>query len=485
MTEKWRFIRLVNQLPGPTLLEMFGEILRFKMDSKQFTCQIEAIFRKYAYQHDHGILCLWFGLRPMLFLSRAASAKVIFENTKLTNKSDDYDIFKRLVGDGLLSASGQTWFKARRMLTPAFHFNILRKHVEVFNEQTKNMLEKLDKYCDTNETFDLLPYLRRYGLDVIAETTMGVSIDAQNRCNNDAYYEAIEVVFNLMWARIRYPWYWFAAIRWLTGFDKKLDYYCNICKKLTSEIIAAKKKEWEAFDNQPSVDDLSASGKKQLTFMDLLFSVRNEYNLTDEDIRSQVDTFMAAGTDSASVQIGLNLFALGHRQHYQDKIYEEIKCVLGETERDITVDDINELKYLYQCVCETGRITPSSGIIGRKIDTELDLCGYTIPAGITCCISPFYIMRDPAHYDNPEKYDPEHFAPDKVKNRDPFAYVPFSAGIRNCIGNRFANLELVVTLAHILRRYRVISMISEAENPLIMELSLKPSKGIPIRLERR
>ncbi|VBB32012.1 unnamed protein product, partial [Acanthocheilonema viteae] len=89
------------------------------------------------------------------------------------------------------------------------------------------------------------------------------------------------------------------------------------------------------------------------------------------------------------------------------------------------------------------------------------------------------------HYDNPEKYDPEHFAPDKVKNRDPFAYVPFSAGIRNCIGNRFANLELVVTLAHILRRYRVISMIPEAENRPIPEFTLKPSRGFPIRLERR
>ncbi|VDO11566.1 unnamed protein product [Brugia timori] len=102
--EKWRFIRLVNQLPGPTLLEMLGEVLRFKMDSEQFTYQMEAIFRKYAYQNDHGIVCFWFGLRPMLFLARSTSAKVIFENTKLTSKSDDYDIFKRLVGDGLLSA---------------------------------------------------------------------------------------------------------------------------------------------------------------------------------------------------------------------------------------------------------------------------------------------------------------------------------------------------------------------------------------------
>uniref|UniRef100_A0AAF5Q696 Cytochrome P450 family protein n=3 Tax=Wuchereria bancrofti TaxID=6293 RepID=A0AAF5Q696_WUCBA len=458
---------------------MLGELLRFKMDSEQFTYQMEAIFRKYAYQNDHGIVCFWFGLRPMLLLARSTSAKVILENTKLTSKSDDYDIFKRLVGDGLLSASGETWFKARRMLTPAFHFNILRRHMDIFNEQTK-----IYKYCDTNETFDLLPYLRRYGMDVVAETTMGISIDAQN-CSNDQYYETLEIVFNLMWARIRYPWYWFAAIRWLSGYDQKLDYYCNICKKLTSQIIAAKKKEWEEFDNQPSIEELSAGGKKQLTFIDLLFSVRDKYNLTDEDIRGQVDMFMVAGSDSVSAQIGFNLFALGHRQHYQEKVYQEIRNVTGDTPRDITMDDFNELKYLFQCICETGRITPNIVVIGRKIDIEIDLCGYTVPAGITCCISPFAIMRDPKHYDNPEEYDPEHFAPDKVEKRDPFAFVPFSAGIRNCIGSKFANLELVVTLAHILRRYRVISMIPEVQNRPIPEFTLKPSKGFPIRLERR
>uniref|UniRef100_A0A0R3S6H5 Cytochrome P450 4c3 n=1 Tax=Elaeophora elaphi TaxID=1147741 RepID=A0A0R3S6H5_9BILA len=444
IVEKRRFVQLINQLPGPTALEMLGEILRFGMDSKKFSSRMEAIFRKYAYQHDHGIICLWFGLKPILVLTRSTSAKVILENTKLMNKSDDYDIFKRL-----------------------------------------NMLENLDKHCDTNETFDLLPYLHRYGLDIIAETTMGIKIDSKHQHISDQYREALPIVQQLMWARLRYPWYWFAPIRWLTGFDKKLDYYCNICKKLTSQIITEKKKEWEAFDNQPSMDDLSASGKKQLTFMDLLFSFRQQYSLTDEEIRDQVDMFLAAGSDSVSIQIGFNLFALGHRQHYQEKVYEEIKRVLGETERDITPDEVSELKYLYQCICETGRLMPSAAIIGRKIDTELDLCGYTVPAGTTCCISPFSIMRDPKHYDNPEGYDPEHFSPEKVKNRDPFAFVPFSAGIRNCIGSKFANLALMVTLAHILRRYRVTSMISEVENQLVLDLALKPSKGIPVRLERR
>uniref|UniRef100_A0A915PIK0 Cytochrome P450 n=1 Tax=Setaria digitata TaxID=48799 RepID=A0A915PIK0_9BILA len=394
----------------------------------------------------------------------------------LINKTDDYDILKQLTGDGMLTASGETWFKARRMLTPAFHFSILRKYMEVFNEQAKILLEKLDVFCDTNQTFDILPYLRRYGLDVIAETAMGVRIDAQNCHKNDQYIEALQAVEHLAWIRLMYPWYWFAPIRWLFGFNRKLDYYCNMCNRLIREVIAEKKKEWEAFDNQPSTEDLSASGKKQLSFLDLLFSIRNQYSLTDEDIRCQVATFMAAASDAVSSQIGFNLFALGNRHHYQENVYEEIKHVLGETERNITMDDVNELKYLNQCICETGRITPNALIVGR---------GYTVPAGTTCYICLFGVMRDPKHYDNPEVYDPEHFAPDKVKNRDPFAFLPFSAGTRNCIGSKFATLELAVTVAYILRRYRVIAMLSEEENRLLPEFSLKPSKGFPVRLERR
>uniref|UniRef100_A0A915PF15 Cytochrome P450 n=1 Tax=Setaria digitata TaxID=48799 RepID=A0A915PF15_9BILA len=293
--EKWRFIRLASKLPGPTLWEMLEELSQFTLDREKFTYCLEAIFRKYAYKDDHGMVSLWFGLTPTLLLTRTKSAKVIFENSTLVNKTDDYEASKRLTGNGMLSASGEKWFRARRMLTPAFHFNILRKYMEIFNEQAKILLEKLDMHSDTNQTFDLLPYLRRFGLDVIAEATMGVRVDAQNYHRNDQFAEALQIMQHLAWVRILYPWFWFAPIRWLFGFNRKLDYYCNICKNLIHEVIAEKKKEWEAFDNQPSTDDLTASGKKQLSFLDLLFSIRNQYNLTDEDIRDQVATIMAAG----------------------------------------------------------------------------------------------------------------------------------------------------------------------------------------------
>uniref|UniRef100_A0A915PLS3 Cytochrome P450 n=1 Tax=Setaria digitata TaxID=48799 RepID=A0A915PLS3_9BILA len=294
IADKWRFIRLASKLPGPSFWEVFEEFSQLTLDREKITYWLEAIFRKYAYKDDHGMVCLWFGLTPTLLVTRTASAKAIFENAMLMNKTNDYETLKKLTGNGMLAASGETWFKARRMLTPAFHFNVLRKYVEIFNDQAKILLEKLDKHSDTNQTFDILPYLRRHGLDVIAEAAMGVRVDAQNCHRNDQYADALEAVEHLAWLKIIYPWYWFAPVRWLFGFNQKLDYYCNMWKNLILEVIAEKKKEWEAFDNQPSTDDLSASGKKQLSFLDLLFSIRNQYNLTDEDIRDQVGTFMAA-----------------------------------------------------------------------------------------------------------------------------------------------------------------------------------------------
>nr|CDQ03471.1 Bm1179, isoform a [Brugia malayi] len=72
---------------------------------------------------------------------------------------------------------------------------------------------------------------------------------------------------------------------------------------------------------------------------------------------------MAAGSNAISNQVSFNLFAVGHRQNYQEKVYEEIKYVLGDTERGITINDVKKLKYLYQCICETGRITSNAVVM--------------------------------------------------------------------------------------------------------------------------
>uniref|UniRef100_A0A183CRL5 Cytochrome n=1 Tax=Globodera pallida TaxID=36090 RepID=A0A183CRL5_GLOPA len=132
-------------------------------------------------------------------------------------------------------------------------------------------------------------------------------------------------------------------------------------------------------------------------------------------------------------------------------------------------------------------ILPSVPLIGRVITEATEICGFTIPAGCTAMVAPFSIHRDKRYYHAPDDYDPEHFSEENVlrRNKEPFAYLPFSAGPRNCIGQKFAGTEQKISLAKIFRRFRIISVQHELESRGLPELVLKPSDGFWIRIERR
>ncbi|EFO99968.1 hypothetical protein CRE_18949 [Caenorhabditis remanei] len=108
-----------------------------------------------------------------------------------------------------------------------------------------------------------------------------------------------------------------------------------------------------------------------------------------------------------------------------------------------------------------------------------------LPAGLAACISPIAAARDPRAYPDPDTFNPDNFDIDAISGRDPYAYIPFSAGPRNCIGQKFAILEEKTVLSRFFRKYEVESLQTEENLRPIPELILRPYNGIRIKIKRR
>ncbi|KAL3225843.1 hypothetical protein MRX96_025425 [Rhipicephalus microplus] len=151
---------------------------------------------------------------------------------------------------------------------------------------------------------------------------------------------------------------------------------------------------------------------------------------TMQEIRKDMDLLLFAGHDTTSIAMGWTLYLLGLHPEIQRKVQEELDAIfIDDINRDVTRDDIERMEFLEACFKEAMRLFPPIPFIGRILDESIKLDGITIPKGTT-------VFLDGAD-----------------KKRHPFAYIPFSAGAKNCIGQRFAYRQGKVVLAKVLLRY--------------------------------
>lgn len=145
---------------------------------------------------------------------------------------------------------------------------------------------------------------------------------------------------------------------------------------------------------------------------------------------------------------------------------------------------MSDMKYLERVIKEAMRLYPPVPIIGRTLSEDVQIDDYCIPEGCMIKIDLFNLHRDPRYFADPEKFDPDRFLPEAV-NRHPFAYIPFSAGPRNCIGQKFASYEQKTVICAILRNFKIRTVDKRDDVKMINELVLRPIGGINITLEKR
>ncbi|NWI96821.1 CP4V2 protein, partial [Pitta sordida] len=476
---------MMKSIPGASpCYPVLGNALLFEREGEGFFKQLQFYAEQYR---SYPLYKLWIGPVPVLILYHADSVEVILNSSKHIEKSYLYTFLHPWLGTGLLTSTGDKWRSRRKMITPTFHFAILNDFLEVMNEQGNILVEKLEKHVD-KEPFDVFLDITLCALDIICETAMGKNVGAQKNKNSN-YVSAIYRMSDLIQQRQKSPWLWPDSLYILFKEGREHKRNLNILHNFTDTVIAEKAAELENTKQKEHDNDAKSQGsvKKRKAFLDMLLNATDDEGnkLSYRDIREEVDTFMFEGHDTTAAAMNWVLYLLGHHPEVQKKVHRELDEVFDNTERPVTTEDLKNLRYLECVVKEALRLFPSVPMFARTLREDCRIAGYQIPKGTNVLVLTYSLHRDPEIFPDPEEFRPERFLPENSKGRHPYAYVPFSAGPRNCIGQRFAQMEEKTLLALILRRFWVDSCQKPEELGLAGELILRPNNGIWIKLKRR
>ncbi|GBN44641.1 Cytochrome P450 3A4, partial [Araneus ventricosus] len=220
-----------------------------------------------------------------------------------------------------------------------------------------------------------------------------------------------------------------------------------------------------------------------------IFNTTTSKKLSTDELVAQCVIFFIAGYDTTATTLTMVTYFLALHQDVQDKLRAEVDAALEENNGKLTYEAIQSMKYMDNVISETLRIYPISVRLERcaEVDYKLGDTGITIPKGMIVSIPIISVQRDPKYWPEPEKFDPDRFTPERRAQRDPYSYLPFGAGPRNCLGMRFALMEVKVCLAHVVANFK-INRCPQTKVPLEFDLGsqgLIQPIGIIVEMEPR
>ncbi|KAF2895443.1 hypothetical protein ILUMI_10730, partial [Ignelater luminosus] len=378
------------------------------------------------------------------------------------------------------------WRKHRKILTPAFHFQILEQFLDVFDTFSDILVEKLKKESG-KDSVDIYPYITLCSLDIICATAMGTILNAQEGTNSE-YTRSVKEMCRIFVIRIASAIKSSDFLYYLSLDYQKEKKALKILHNYTNSVIALRKEQLKNVTKVEKEEDVDDCGiKKRKTFLDLLLQYRMDGQaISDEDIRQEVDTFMFEGHDTTSSGISFVLYCLANHPSVQERVVGELRTLFNDDKtRNATYKDLQEMKYLEMVIKESLRLYPPVPLYGRTVHEDIEYDGVIIPKNVGIGFNAYALHRSPNVYPDPDKFDPERFTAENQAKRSPYAYIPFSAGPRNCIGQRFAMLDMKSVVSKLLKHYELLPSIPQREPTLAAETILKSSTGINIRLKPR
>ncbi|XP_070563908.1 cytochrome P450 4F2-like isoform X2 [Ptychodera flava] len=369
-------------------------------------------------------------------------------------------------GDGLLISKGAKWKRNRKLLTPGFHFQILKPYAKIFIDSVNILVTKWSGLCDQG-SIEISQQIRLMTLHSLMKCIFSLDSQCQTKPEFNPYvtsvYEVSALVSKRFFNVLHYNDFLYNNFT-SDGryFRKSVDHLHNYSRNVIQERKVALQVE-------------KAKGKDE-----------DGKGLTDEEIQDEVDTFMFAGHDTTASGISWCLYNLAKHPEHQRKCQQEIdEFFLNKGSVHIEWDDLKSFPYLTMCIKESLRVTPAVPMIARELTKPVELPdGRVFPIGMQISLNIYALHRNIHVWDDPEVYDPLRFHQDALENKSPYAFVPFSAGPRNCIGQNFAMSEMKMVLSVLLYHFE-FSLDDQKPVKPFLGLVLQTVDGLHLHVKKR
>lgn len=453
---------------------------------------------------EEGVFKGWIGATSVIMITRPEAVEVILKKANLP-KTWLYGVVDTGLGrgNGLVTSNGQIWKSHRKLLTPAFDYQLLGNSIKIMNLHFDRMIDQINvKMRESangsgllvDNTFDLIsPFM----WDISCETAMGISSQSKRKGQKEIL-DAITFIIGIINKRLAQPWLISKTIFDLTPTARKakqvkkdiIDPFIDNLMEEIRQVAAARRKEQEL--QGLIIDDEMEKKKKKKSLLQILSeeNLNHPDEMTRDDILAEVGTFIFAGFESTTKAILWALLHIGHHADVQDKIIAEVDALVADRKDGcFDIDDVRSLRYTEAAIKESMRLNPVSVVLGRDLNEDVTVpLGQTgrsvlLPKGGTIIFTTHLIHRSQPHWPDPEKFDPERFLTNE--RRHPYSFIPFSAGPRNCIAQKLSLIWMSYFMIHFFRHFRIQTEIPIKEVIPALRVTMGPTGSYPVRIFKR
>ena len=418
-----------------------------------------------------GVVPLRIGLaRGHLVSDPALVRHVLLDNIDNYDKhTPAFDAVRVVLGNGMLTSGGGFWKRQRRIAQPAFHGESVRHFAPVISRLAAETADEWERAAAAGEPVDACTDMMRVTLRIVAETLFGDDL-AESAAEINRVFP---VILACLAARVTSP---VRPPLWLpTTTNRRLRPALASLNAIVERLIATKRRRLAAGSGPPDVR------RDLLTILMLARDTETGEAMTDAQLRDEVMTLLIAGHETTANALSWLWYLLDRHPDEQERLRAELVAATGV--RAPTVEDLPRLPRLKAVIQETLRLYPPVWMFDRRALGPDDLGGTKVAKGDLVIFCPYAIHRLPELWPTPEAFRPERFEAGREEQKNKFAYLPFSAGPRTCIGNSFAMIESQIIVGTLLSRFRV--RLADP-TPILPKprVTLRTSRPVILRLER-